>query len=405
MTGILIRLFGGWRLVRVRGRQAEQLISALTVRGYRMWKVRRYGDELEGLLTQAGYDVLAVLAEELGTEVRSLRQGGLPFRWRQVKGRPFLLAGLATAWLMVLYMTSHIWAIEVVVPNLSIAQQERLIHTAEVSGLRVGASRSHLNIPHIRRLMLQDLPEYSWIGIHTQGMVAFIDAVKLVNRPPNHLPTKLVATASGKVTAVYVYMGAAEVLPGETVQRGQTLISGVVSGELPIQPEGAKKPMEESVVTPAEGQVMADVTYRVKLFQPLRERRLVTTGRVYVERFLELDQSAVVTIPSLGAMPFQRYQVQKNVEAIGFAGVDLPVRLIQIVYNEEVEHTVPLTLKSAAERGRQRALQAMRKRVPRDGVRVARSERIAAAKGGVWVTLTWVMNRNIAVPPGAAKKP
>ncbi len=398
MSGVLVRLFGGWRVVRIRGRKAERLLSQLAERGFRIWRVARRRDELHCLVTEEGYETLASLAEEMGVEVLSLRQGGLPFRWQQVRRRPFLLVGLASAWALVLYATSHIWAIEVVVPRLPAPAREQLVRAAETAGLRVGSTRSRLDIASIRRTMLAELPEYSWIGLHTHGMVAIIDAIRLVNRPPDHLPPRLIATANGTVTAVYVYMGAADVSRGETVHKGQTLISGVVSGELP---GGGEKPQEESVVTPAEGQVMADVTYREKIFQPFKNEHQVETGRVFVRRFLEWNRSQVTEIPNLMPMSFTHYRETKVVTPVRFAGITLPVRFIEMVYNETVIKTVPLSAKGAVQLGRDRALEALARTVPAGGQRVSQSIAVSPQRRGVWITATWVINRNIAAPPPA----
>lgn len=402
MTGLLLRLFTGWRLIRLKGRQSERLISGVVSRGYRLWHVERQRDELWCLVTEEGYEALSSLASEFAIEIATERRGGLPFRWRQFRSRPFLAVGLASAWLLVWYMTSHIWAIQVVAPQATPATQAELIAAAARSGLRIGAGTNRLDIPQIRRTMLSSLPQYSWIGIHTRGMVAVIDAVRFVERPSNHLPARLVASSAGRVTEVYVYMGTADVGRDELVQKGQTLISGVVIDAPPIQPKGAKKPVEESVLTPAEGQVLADVTYRVHLFQPLKESRQIATGHSFVQYFLEFGRSYVMTIPLMSPMPFKHYDIQKIVRPIRFAGIELPVEVVQLVYNEKVIHTVSLSAHDAIRQGRQRALAEMEKKIPKDGKPVRQSLKVAAEKTGVWVTLTRVINHNIAAPPNAA---
>lgn len=404
MSGILMRLFSGWRRVRIKGRGAERVLSELAGRGFRVWQIQRRRDELYALMTEDGYNRLLVLTESRPLEVVSLSQGGLPFRWRQWRQRPFLLLGLFTSLAMIWWATSRIWVVEVTVPNLAPGEQQQLIQAAESSGLQLGSNRSTLNIPQVRRHMLGQLPQYSWIGIHTRGVVAEIDAVRIVNRPPDHLPPKLVAAQSGKVTAVFVYIGAAEVLPGEEVQRGQTLISGVVSGEPPVQPEGTQKPLEKSVVTPAEGEVLADVTYRKKLFQPLRKQIVRPTGRVYIQRFVEWDKSALTEVPNLRPLSYAHYRTRKKVEPLSFAGVHLPVQVIEMVYNEEAIRSVPLTSKAAEAYAKERLTRELERQVPKRATHVKQSWRVVHSKKGVWVTLTWVINRNIAKPPKGVDK-
>jgi similar to stage IV sporulation protein len=404
MSGLLIRLLSGWRLIALKGRGLEALVSQAAEMGYRLWRVERQRDELILLTTENGYEAIKELVEGRLIEIRTVKRGGLPFRWRQIRRRPFLLLGLATAMVLVVFAMSHVWAIRVQASGLTPSQEQALVGAANRAGLTVGSTKPGLNVALIRRRMLQELPEYSWIGLHVDGMVAVIDGLRFVGRPPNHLPSRLIATRSGKITTVFVYMGAPDVSKGEEVKKGQVLISGVVSDVSPVRPKGATKPEEQSVVTPAEGEVFADTRYEVKYFQPFVEKAWTATGHRVQERFLSFDHGPVLPVPSWPPLRFTHYDIQKNVQMVRFAGVELPVRVIDLVYNEKVMRTLRLTRREAALRGRQHALAAMKKIVPRDGRKVSEAVSVSMDKKGVWVRITWVMNSNIAQAPDLAPR-
>lgn len=399
MTGLIIRLLLGWRLIRMRGRSSERLISQVALKGYRLWQVERRGDELFGLITEDGYEFLSPLAHTLGVTVLTVRRGGLPFRWRQIRRRPFLVAGLVTAWLIVGYMTSHVWAIAVAQPNLQPGAEVALIRAAEASGLRIGASRRALDMNRIRRTMLARLPQYSFIGIHIQGMVAVISGMRFVSRPPKRLPERLVADARGRVTSVFVYMGLAEVAVGDYVNKGQTLIAGVVTDVPFIAQPGSKRPTEQSVITPAKGKIMADVDYHVRVFQPYFSRRPMNTGRQFVQRFIQWNHQTVIMVPSLTSVPFVHYHTQRVEEPVLFGGVKLPVRMIKLVYNEWTIRSTRLSRRQATQAGRRRALLEMEHRAPKHDKPVSTRMRVRLSKTGVTVNLVWVVNRNIAAEP------
>lgn len=404
MSHILIRLFSGWRWIRIQGRHSERLITELIGQGYPLWRIQRVPDGLRALVTEPGYEAICLLAEKYHLTIRSERRGGLPFRWQQLKLRPFLVVGLAFACSVVIYGTSHVWAISVTAPGLSESQRVELIKQAEASGLTIGSSRNRLDLARIRRLMVSRMPEYSWVGIHIEGMVAQIDAVHFVARPADHLPPRLVATHDGKVTSIAVYMGDPEVLVGEEVKRGQTLISGVVTGNLPIQPNDAKKPVEDSVVTPAEGEVMADVTYRVKRFQPFSERRWETDGHHRQALAVVLDRQKTIELPMLRSLPYQHYDVQRTIESVRFAGIELPVQIIRIVYNEKVSRMVRLTRQAALQVDKEACLQELAKKTSSAGTRVRQKTAVQWTPSGVWVEMTSVVNQNIAAPPAREAK-
>lgn len=405
MNGSLVRALRGWRKIRVRGRRGERLFSDVARHGYRIWRIERVNaDQLTAYVTEDGFFFVKKVADERDIVVDSLEQGGMPVRWNQMKSRPFMGVGFLTSLLLIWYATSHVWAVQVGTSNLAVGSERQLIAVAERSGIRVGASRSALNIPVIRQHMLQQLPHYAWIGIHVKGMVVVIDVVRLVERPHNHLAPKLVASDSGTVTAVYVYMGEPEVAVGERVTKGQTLISGVVTGTPPRSTTAQPHESEDSVTTPAEGEVYADVTYRSRVFQPFRERVLVPSGKHYIQRFVSFDQGKQYALPTLSEMPYRYYAVSTTDTALRFSGVKLPIRIIRMVYNEEVPRTIRLQGKAALAEGMRSAVASMKRRVPPDAKQVRQNVVVKRGKDGLWITLTWVMNRNIALMPSTVHK-
>ncbi|MCY0879135.1 MAG: sporulation protein YqfD [Firmicutes bacterium] len=399
MKGYLVRILGGWRQVRLRGQQLERLVEYFLDDGFEMWQLTRDREGFSAQVTERGYQALVARAADLGIDVVTVRAGGLPMRWREVRRRPFLLAGLLTWWLMVSYAMSHVWVVNVDAPGLSSSEAQALVSAARRAGLTVGVLRNHLDIPQVRRRMLNQLPQFSWIGVRLKGMVAMIEAVPLVVRPPDHLPSRLVASKSGRVTAVDVYMGASEVAPGEFVKAGQTLIQGVIIAKPPGAGDETGEAPEAHVLTPAEGQVMADVTYRVSVAQPLVQREEERTGRIFIRHFVVFDQNAIWPVPTLSAVPFRAYAEEKIREPLRFAGVDLPIELISVVYNEIVAKSVQLTPRQARMLAEARALEEMRRMVPRDATRVRQSVTVESGKQGVRATMVWVMNENIAKPP------
>ena len=399
MSGFLVRMLVGWRLFSAKGERLEELVTKGTLLGFRLWRIEKRQGAIWGLCTEDGFEALSLIAQELGIEVVSLGQGGLPFRWKQIKARPFLLVGLATAFALVFYVSSRIWAVHVTAVDLSPKQSLELTQVAQRAGLSIGAIRNNIRIPEVRRKVLAELPQYSWIGIHLRGMVGVIDGIRLVERPPNHLPSKLIATKTGKVTAVYVFMGASEIEVGQQARRGQVLISGQVSEVSANQPKDAKVPVEQRVITPAEGEVLADVTYQVKRFQSYTIKRQVRTGQHFIEQFLQIEGGTVFKIPQWHPTSFPRYQVQKLVRTLHFAGVALPIQRIDLVYNETVTHKERLSRRLLVRLARAEALRQMMETAPKNSKPVRSGVQVSFSKNGVWVTLTWVVNENIAIPP------
>lgn len=402
MKDYLYRILGGWAEVELSGSRAERVLSLLALKNHRIWRVSRQGDRMFLTISLTALKDLRHIADEHHVHLRFGRRGGLPFRWTAASRRPFLFVGLISAFALVLYVTSHLWVIDVSVQGITPENRARLIETAELSGLRLGTSRRRVDLTRIRADMQKSLPDYSWIGIDIHGVVATIEAIPLARRPRLHLHPRMVADKGGRVTQMFVYMGSPEVAVGEDVTRGQTLIAGVVSGTLPDK--GDAKPSEDSVVTPAEGEVFADVTYRATVYQSFKSRIQKPTGRRVTQYLFDVDNSWVVATPQLGLRP-SHYQIQRQESPVRWAGVTWPLESIKIVYNEIQLRQVRYRPQQALKLAMRRATSDLTHRLPK-GIRIVKkAERVLKkTTSGVTVQLVWTVNRNIATTPRAARK-
>lgn len=404
MIDYLYRLVFGWVEILLVGDQTERVISRMALSGHRLWKVRRRKEGIQALTSLASIPALRTAVRMERVRVRFGRRGGIPFQWRRIRRRPFLWVGLVTAVLILWYGTSRVWVVDAMSLHLSSSARQELILAAEQSGLRPGTPRARLNIPVVRARMQKRLPQYSWIGINVRGMVATIDAVKLISRPGNHLVPNLVAARSGRVTSVFVYIGQPEVSPGDFVKRGQTLIRGVISGT-PATPNGTSPPSATFVAVPAEGQVKADVVYRTKVFQPFRSVQERKTGRRWVQDFLIVNKSRPIQLTGFGPIPYAHYVMRRKMMTVHWVGVNLPIEMLKIVYNETTERSVLYGRQKVLRIADQKASKKLQGEVPR-GIRLPKENpTIKWTSKGVWVNLAWTVNQNIAQKPGGHSGP
>lgn len=398
MGDFLYRFLSGWVEVRITGRHVEALISQIADAGYRLWSLQRRGGTFTFLVTLNALPVIREEALQRDLTVQLLRRGGLPIEWRKSRRRPFLGVGLLTAIGLVIYATSRIWVVDAVTPNISTAARAQLVSTAEKSGLTLGSVRKRLDIPAIRARMIRMLPQYSWIGISIHGVLATIQVVPLVSRPPFHTFSSIVAAESGTITKMLVYMGAPEVSVGEKVHKGQTLISGAVSAPSRVQPEGAKEPQLETVITPAEGDVFANVAHSVQVFQPFWQASVHSTHRSFVQAFLMVGNEGPWQYQGWGPVPFRHYQEHRIMTQVQYRGVNLPIKRLKIVYNETIITRRRLSRARVLALAVHRATEELSRAQKNKGPVVQVSQKARWTAKGVWVRVVWVVNQNIARP-------
>jgi similar to stage IV sporulation protein len=384
----------GWVEFLLEGARAERVVSQLALQGHRLWNVRRYGSVVKGIVSLEAQSALQEQARQAVVDLQWGRRGGLPMRVDDWQRRPVRVLSWLVAAVFLVWAMEHIWVVDVLAPQLPAGQRQEILLQARRAGLRPGVWRSQVDLTRVRHQLLSHLPAYAWVGVRIHGMVADVRVIPLKRPAPPHRFPKLVASQAGTVTAVYVYMGAADVAVGETVSRGQVLISGVVTADRDDQGHGA-----QSLVTPAEGVVMADVRYRVRVFQPFLWRHWEPTGKSYRRRLWIIDQRYLWQVPSWRPLPFSHYQTHQTVSAVKWAGVTLPLEQVIVVYNEDQLATNRLSSAQALLRAKAVAERRMGQMARGRGQVVKRILQSHTTTQGVWVTLTWTVNQNIAQAP------
>ncbi len=398
MGDLVYRLFLGWVKVAAAGPNVESLISHLAAMGFRLWGLSKSEDKYTFYATLSAVPAMLEYGQSHDLTLALLNKGGFPIEWDRSRHRPFLWVGFLTAVVLVIYTLSRVWVIDAITPNLPQAARQQIITVAQDSGLKVGILRKQLDLPKIRAAMAKALPQYSWIGITIEGVVASIQVVVLVPRPHPHIYAKMVANAPGRITKILVYMGDPEVRVGDTVKVGQTLIRGAVSAPMPLPAEGSNAPREETISTPAEGDVWADVGHVRTVFQPFRQPDRKLTGKRFVQQFIWVQDLAPWQYAGYGAIPFAHYVEHRFVHPLRFKGVNLPMKMLKIVYNETTTSFYRLSAKNALAQATTRATDELARSVEKLGPIRHKTRRVRWTAKGVWVTVIWIVNQNIAVP-------
>lgn len=391
----LSSFFRGWLKVRIKTSRPEETISRATGAHVSLWDVRRTPDGLDVRMRLSDVRALWRVTKGTGTRLRFRERRGFPFWIKRTRHRPFLWVGAVLAAVLLIYITSRVWVVDVGT-TVSASEEAQLVAVAEQAGLRPGAVRAALPLARIERDMLRQLPQYTWLGISIRGAVAVLRVYRFVPRPASTLAHRLVAQQKARVTAVHVYIGQALVSPGDTVRVGQPLIEGIV--EAPALPDGQEPGSRlPSVTTVAEGEVIGEVHVSTTVYQPYRGQILLPTHQMYRREWVMVSGRAV-QVSGFLPVPF-RFWTSKTIDVpLKWQNIDLPATWVEVVYNEVIPVSVRWSRPMAVKKASQLAWANLRQRlVPGQSV-ISRKVSWRAGPRGVWATASAVISENIAVP-------
>lgn len=222
--------------VRIFGLFPERVMNLCAQNGVEFWGVD-WHDECCIMLTirRSGLPRMERLAEKVGCQIEVCRSDGLPEFLRAFRYRYGFLIGLILALGVASVLSRFVLMVDVVgnerIPDAVILQH------LQSYGVRPGAYGPGLDRRQIEQEILLDLKELAWMTINLHGTRAEIQVKEVQNAPERVDETEyhhVVARADGIVTRVEAELGDALVQAGDTVGKGEILISGTVTLEPPI---------------------------------------------------------------------------------------------------------------------------------------------------------------------------
>jgi similar to stage IV sporulation protein len=266
-----------------------------------------------------------------------------------------LLIGALVGVAALFFLSRFVWEFEVR-GNRTVGSDAILHHLAEL-GVKPGVYGPSVDIETVKNEMLLRIGALSWLTVNVRGSRAVVEVRERVPKPEIQtldVPCNVVAARDGVVTRMETLVGAPQVAPGQTVTRGQLLVSGVVDS----RQVGAR-------FLRARARVFARVWRDMAAVTPLWAAEKHHTGRVSEQRTLVIAGYRT-KISVLGFKSFEKCDkvIKTSTLKLPFGGA-LPVSLVTETFREYTTQAV------ARDREEVAAL-----------LREALKRRLAAALGG-----------------------
>ncbi|WHH59580.1 sporulation protein YqfD [Petroclostridium sp. X23] len=321
----LFSYFKGYVTILVEGYFIEKFINICTRRQIYLWDIKKINScAVKMKVSIKGFKALKPVAHKTKCRVKILYKKGTPFIMHRYRKRKTFMLGVLLFCALLWYLTSFIWIIDISGNND--IKREEILTLLEQSGLKVGSLKMGLDTDHIENEMMIRLNQLSWIGIDIKGTKAVID-IKLRRMPPKivekHIPCNIIATKDGVIRSMIVKSGQPMVKIGDTVSKGQLLVSGIMDSKV----QGIR--YSHSVAS-----VKARTWYERSKEVPLKRSKRIKTGNKMEKNVLKiLDKQINLYLNS--SIPYANYDkmTYSRELTLGKEYV-LPVTLETNVYEE-----------------------------------------------------------------------
>lgn len=230
MVGILYRIFGNLTL-KCEGGFTGQFLNMCRGGGVNFRNARCKEDCLYIDVTPAEIYAVRHAARESGMKVKIISRSGLVFPFRRYRKRTGMAVGLVLFMLVLYHLSGFVWNVELVGESRYYSDED-IYSALEKNGISIGEPLKNIEADRTENSILTELTDLKRLAISvdaTTVTVEIADKSELNTLPETETgyPCDIVSTCDAQIISVVPYAGEALVRPGDTVRKGQILVSGM----------------------------------------------------------------------------------------------------------------------------------------------------------------------------------
>ncbi len=254
-------------VIKIEGRRPSSLLSLLIILKIPFIKKNETKDYLILEIEEEYFQKIKKLAPTY--EITILKRTGKAYLIHLYKTKKIFLYSIIFAFLVILLLTNIIFSVRVVETDKEI--KDMILTDLRENGItRFRFKVSYKRKEAIREKILEKEKDYlEWLEIEEIGTMYQVKVIRRINNPKEEelKPRSIVAKKKGRITRIEADYGEVTTKKNDVVDKGDTLISGLIKNKEEIKTKVA-----------ARGRVYAEVWYQVNLNLPTIYQEEIKTG-------------------------------------------------------------------------------------------------------------------------------
>lgn len=255
-------------IIKIEGRRPNSLLSLLIILKIPFIKKKETKDYLILEIEEEYFQKIKKLAPTY--EITILKRTGKAYLIHLYKTKKIFLYSTIFAFLVIILLTNIIFSVRVVETDKEI--KDMILTDLRENGItRFRFKVSYKRKEAIREKILEKEKNYlEWLEIEEVGTMYQVKVIRRINNPKEEelKPRSIVAKKKGRITRIEADYGEVTTKKNDVVDKGDTLISGLIKNKEEIKTKVA-----------ARGKVYAEVWYQVNLNLPIIYQEEIKTGK------------------------------------------------------------------------------------------------------------------------------
>ncbi len=322
----LTRYLKGYLRIKIEGQSTEHFINGCLHEKISLWRLKKISKNKMTLnLGVKSFKKLRPIARKSKCKVKILEKKGLPFLLRKYRKRKTFLLGVFIFFVALNFLASFLWTIEI--KGNERVESKNILSLLETMNIKPGVMKYGIDADKVAGKMVLELSDLAWAGIEIRGTKMLIEVSESTLPPelvPLDIPCDIIAAKDGYIESIVVRQGEKKVKAGDTVKKGQLLVSGLLEN---------KNDKTQTMLVHSMAEVKARTWYEAdsKIINIIKKK--VPTGNV--KNIYKLDLfSKTIGIPFI-KNKFENFEVTKTLRSLSFGEkLVLPIGLVTERYSE-----------------------------------------------------------------------
>lgn len=326
--------------ISIEGFFIEKFINICTYKNIKLNNLKRLnGCVLEAEVNIQDFKRLHQICRKTKCRLKILDKEGIPFLLHRYRKRKLFIVALILIIMLVVYANCLIWKIDINCDDEVIENQ--IWQQLEQLNIKKYKFKGNMDLEDIKNELMINIQEITWIEMEFKGVLLSIN-VKIGNLPPEVIDENeycnVVASKSGLIQKVIVKNGLKVIEPGQIVEKGDLLITGIITSEV-----------VDDWMVHADGEVYAKVWYNKTIEVPFEQNNIIYTGNKDVYYGINLiNKKVFLKKVSTNYEEYDTILQEKDIEVLN---IKLPIKCLELIYYEKQTLDIQRTEAEALEYG------------------------------------------------------
>ena len=240
---------------------------------------------------------------------------GLPFYIARYNKRFGFFGGIIVFVLILKFLSSFIWTVEV--EGCKTIDKTQILTACEKIGIYEGVRSSEIDTSNDAKRLTFISKKLAWASLNIEGSVLTVNVTEIKDKSHNSVATNIKADIDGKITKIDVKSGNVLVRVGDTVSRGDLLVSGIVES------------LGGTAYVRSSGDIYATTTRTYTATEKFKQKKTVKTGKIIKHNTLSFFE---LKIPLYIGGVRDKYEVTTDICRLKIFGAEMPIFLIKKRY-------------------------------------------------------------------------